>query len=65
MEGLGALCEHAHAVPLVMMLCKQVEVNDSDNIKQDLSIDVYGRKEAQDKEVRGRDACGVIRLAAA
>lgn len=28
------------------------EVKDEDNIKQDMSIDVYGRKEAEEKEVR-------------
>ena len=31
------------------------EVSDSDNVKQDMSIDVYGRKDEEEKEVVEED----------
>lgn len=35
-------------------------VNDDDNVKQDMSIDVYGRKEKEDKAVRAAWPLGLL-----
>ena len=43
----------------------EVEVSDADNVKQDISIDVYGRKEKVEKEKAAAEAAAAAKAAKA
>ena len=46
-------CPPPQTAAFLVALCLcALQVSDEDNIKQDISIDVYGRKEKEDSEVR-------------